>query len=275
MTKGILSGIFPARRHFQFKEIPAGSVILRGTGVTKHFGALKAVGDIDFTVKRGEILGIIGPNGAGKTTFLSLINGTLPLTRGEIFFKDEKISGLKPFQIAEFGISRTFQIVKPFPGMTVLENVSIGALFGKDNIKDAGLAREKTRSILNRVNLDGKENLRVENLNISERKRLELARALAMDPEVLLLDEVMAGLNAAEVESIMELILELNREGRTILVIEHVMKAIMGLSHRVMVLHHGEKIAEDEPSVVTTDERVISAYLGERYAKMRGKNAQG
>jgi branched-chain amino acid transport system ATP-binding protein len=250
-------------------------VILRGSGITKHFGALKAVTDIDFQVRRGEILGIIGPNGAGKTTFLSLINGTLPLTRGEIFFKDEKISGLKPYQIAERGISRTFQVVKPFPGMSVLENVSIGALFGKDNIKDAALAREKTRSILARVNLDGKEDLRVENLNISERKRLELARALAMDPEVLLLDEVMAGLNSAEVESIMRLIIQLNAEGRTILVIEHVMKAIMGVSHRVMVLHHGEKIAEGEPLVVTSDEKVISAYLGERYAKMRGKNVQG
>ena len=250
-------------------------VILRGTGVTKNFGALKAVSNLDFEVRRGEILGIIGPNGAGKTTFLSLINGTLPLTRGEIFFKDEKISGLKPFRIAERGISRTFQIVKPFPGMTVLENVSIGALFGKDKIRDASAAREKTRSILAKVNLGGKEDLRVENLNISERKRLELARALAMDPELLLLDEVMAGLNTSEIDSVMELIIELNRQGRTILVIEHVMKAIMGISHRVMVLHHGVKIAEGEPSAVTNDEGVISAYLGERYAKMRGKNAQG
>ena len=247
--------------------------VLRGTGVSKSFGALKAVANIDFEVRKGEILGIIGPNGAGKTTFLSLINGTLPLTKGEIYFKDEKISGLRPFEIAERGISRTFQIVKPFPGMTVLENVSIGALFGKDRIKDAGEAREKTRSILAKVNLAGKEGLRVEHLNISERKRLELARALAMDPELLLLDEVMAGLNTSEVESVMELIRELNRQGRTILVIEHVMKAIMGVSHRVMVLHHGEKIAEGTPEAITNDERVISAYLGERYAKMRGKNA--
>jgi len=251
-------------------------VILRGTGVTKQYGALKAVTDLDFTVQKGEILGIIGPNGAGKTTFLSLINGTESLTRGEICFKNEKISGLKPFQIAERGISRTFQIVKPFPGMTVLENVSIGALFGKKKIKQAKAAREKTRSILGMVNLDSKADLPVENLNISERKRLEVARALAMDPEVLLLDEVMAGLNQAEVVSIMELIQKLNRdEGTTILVIEHVMKAIMGLSHRVMVLHHGEKITEGLPEVVTSDERVISAYLGERYAKTRNRNAQG
>ena len=248
-------------------------VILKGEGVSRSFGALKAVSDIDFEVRRGEILGIIGPNGAGKTTFLSLINGTVPLTKGAIYFKGEKISGLKPFRIAEKGISRTFQIVKPFPGMTVLENVSIGALFGKDKIKDAKEARDKTRSILAKVKLEGKDELRVENLNISERKRLEVARALAMDPELLLLDEVMAGLNTAEVESIMELILDLNKQGRTILVIEHVMKAIMGVSHRVMVLHHGEKIAEGAPEVITSDERVISAYLGERFAKMRGKNA--
>jgi len=247
--------------------------ILSGTGVSRSFGALKAVVDVDFSVKKGEILGIIGPNGAGKTTFLSLINGTVPLTKGEIRFKGEVISGLKPFRIAERGIARTFQIVKPFPGMTVLENVSIGALFGKDKIKDAREARERTRSILAKVKLGGKEDLPVEHLNISERKRLEVARALAMDPELILLDEVMAGLNTAEVESIMELILDLNRQGRTILVIEHVMKAIMGVSHRVMVLHHGEKIAEGSPEEITSDERVISAYLGERFAKMRGKNA--
>ncbi|MFA6505490.1 MAG: ABC transporter ATP-binding protein [Treponemataceae bacterium] len=249
-------------------------VILQGTGVSKSYGALKAVSDIDFSVKKGEILGIIGPNGAGKTTFLSLISGTVPLTKGEIFFKGEKISGLKPFRIAERGISRTFQIVKPFPGMSVLENVSIGALFGKDKIHDAKEAREKTRSILAKVHLEGKDDHRVENLNISERKRLEVARALAMDPELILLDEVMAGLNTSEVDSIMELILDLNKQGRTILVIEHVMKAIMGVSHRVMVLHHGEKIAEGSPEEITSDERVISAYLGERFAKMRGnKNA--
>ncbi|MFQ3619360.1 MAG: ABC transporter ATP-binding protein [Spirochaetales bacterium] len=244
--------------------------ILWGNRVTKCFGALRAVWQVDFEVKKGEILGIIGPNGAGKTTLLSLINGTLPLTEGEIYFRDEKISGLKPFQIAERGISRTFQIVKPFPGMTVLENVSIGALFGKDKIKDAKVARDKTRHILERVGLGGKEDLRVENLNISERKRLELARALAMDPELILLDEVMAGLNTKEVEAIMNLILELNQQGRTILIIEHVMKAIMGVSHRVMVLHHGEKIAEGSPEEIARDERVISAYLGERYAKGKG-----
>jgi branched-chain amino acid transport system ATP-binding protein len=249
-------------------------VILSGQGVTKTFGALKAVWNVDFEVRKGEILGIIGPNGAGKTTLLSMINGTLTLTRGKITFKDRVISGLQPFRIAEQGISRTFQVVKPFPGMTLLENVSLGALFGKDKIRDAREAREKTRAILSIVNLSAQENVPVENLNISERKRLELARALAMDPELLLLDEVMAGLNTAEINWIMDLIRKLNeKEGRTILVIEHVMKAIMGISHRIMVLHHGQKIAEGPPEQISNDEKVISAYLGERYAKRRGDNA--
>jgi branched-chain amino acid transport system ATP-binding protein len=247
-------------------------VILSGRSVTRTFGALKAVWEVDFEVKKGEILGIIGPNGAGKTTLLSMINGTLQLTRGRIIFKDQLISGLPPFRIAELGISRTFQVVKPFPGMTLLENVSLGALFGKDKIRDARLAREKTRAILSTVNLSGQENVPVENLNVSQRKRLELARALAMDPELLLLDEVMAGLNTGEINWIMGLIRKLNEEeGRTILIIEHVMKAIMGISHRVMVLHHGSKIAEGKPEQISNDEKVISAYLGERYARRRGQ----
>ena len=249
-------------------------IILEGRGVTRTFGDLRAVWEVDFQIRKGEILGFIGPNGAGKTTLLHMINNTRPpLTRGEIFFKGQRIDHLKPYQIAELGISRTFQVVKPFPGMTTLENVSIGALFGKDKIRNARQAREKTRSILAKVNLSQRENVPVENLNISEIKRLELARALAMDPELLLLDEVMAGLNPAEIELIMELIIELNREGRTIVVIEHVMKAIMGISQRIMVMHHGEKIAVGTPEEIRNDESVISAYLGERYAKMRRSNA--
>jgi len=250
-------------------------VILSGNQVTKTFGALKAVWKVDFEVRKGEILGIIGPNGAGKTTLLSMVNGTLPITSGDIYFKQRKISGLKPFRIAELGISRTFQVVKPFPGMTVLENVAIGALFGKDKIKNAREAQGRTRSILAKVNLAERENIAVENLNISERKRLELARALAMDPDLILLDEVMAGSNPQELHLVMDLIRQLKEDGKTIVLIEHVMKAIMGVSERIIVLHHGQKIAEGSPEEIRNNDEVISAYLGERYAKMRNKHAEG
>jgi branched-chain amino acid transport system ATP-binding protein len=241
--------------------------ILTGANVSKYFGALKALDDVHFEVYRGEILGIIGPNGAGKTTLLSVINGTLPITRGRIFFKEREITGLRPFRIAELGISRTFQIVKPFPGMTALENVAIGALFGKEREKKMSRAMERAGEMIRKVTLKGKENILVEKLNVSERKRLELARALTQDPEILLLDEVMAGLTLREIEDIMALIQEVNRGGTTIMVIEHVMKAIMGISNRIIVLHHGQKIAEGTPDEITENQQVIAAYLGERYSK--------
>ena len=241
--------------------------ILTGANVSKYFGALKALDDVHFELYRGEILGILGPNGAGKTTLLSVINGTLPITRGRIFFKERKITGLKPFRIAELGISRTFQIVKPFPGMTALENVAIGALFGKEREKKMSRAMEKAAEMIKKVALKGKENILVEKLNVSERKRLELARALTQDPEILLLDEVMAGLTPREIEDIMTVIQEVNRGGTTIMVIEHVMKAIMGISNRILVLHHGQKIAEGTPDEISENRQVITAYLGERYSK--------
>jgi branched-chain amino acid transport system ATP-binding protein len=241
--------------------------ILTGVSVSKYFGALKALDDVHFEVYGGEILGIIGPNGAGKTTLLSVINGTLPITHGRIFFKDREITGLRPFRVAELGISRTFQIVKPFPGMTTLENAAIGALFGKKPEKKMSRAMEKAAETIGKVALKGKENILVEKLNVSERKRLELARALTQDPEILLLDEVMAGLTLREIEDIMALIQEVNLGGTTIMVIEHVMKAIMGISKRIIVLHHGQKIAEGTPDEITENRQVIAAYLGERYSK--------
>jgi branched-chain amino acid transport system ATP-binding protein len=242
--------------------------ILTGTDVSKYFGALRALDGVNFEVYAGEILGIIGPNGAGKTTLLSVVNGILPITKGRIFFKGKEITHLKPFRVAELGISRTFQIVKPFPGMTTLENVAIGAMFGKDSEKKMSRAMEKASETIAKVALKGKENILVEKLNVSERKRLELARALTQDPEILLLDEVMAGLNSREVEDIMALIQEVNRDNKmTIMVIEHVMKAIMGISSRIIVLHHGQKIAEGNPKEIFENPQVISAYLGEKYSK--------
>jgi branched-chain amino acid transport system ATP-binding protein len=241
--------------------------ILTGNNVSKLFGALRAVDNIDFSVYDGEILGIIGPNGAGKTTLLSVINGTLPISRGKIVFRGQEITGLKPFRIAQLGISRTFQIVKPFPGMTALENVAIGALFGRHQEKKMSMAMQKAAETIKQVKLEGKENILVEKLNVSERKRLELARALTQDPDILLLDEVMAGLTSREIEDIMALIQEVNRAGTTIMVIEHVMKAIMGISNRIIVLHHGQKIAEGNPAEISENPQVIAAYLGQRYSR--------
>ena len=241
--------------------------ILKGNNVSKLFGALKAVNNVDFTVYEGEILGIIGPNGAGKTTLLSVINGTLPISKGNIFFRGQDVTGLRPFQIAQRGISRTFQIVKPFPGMTALQNVAIGALFGRHPEKKMSMAMDKAAKTIKQVKLEGKEKILVEKLNVSERKRLELARALTQDPDILLLDEVMAGLTLREIEDIMALIKEVNRAGTTIMVIEHVMKAIMGISDRIVVLHHGQKIAEGPPAEISENQQVIAAYLGERYSR--------
>jgi branched-chain amino acid transport system ATP-binding protein len=241
--------------------------ILTGQHVSKYFGALRAVDDVDVEVYEGEILGIIGPNGAGKTTLLSMINGTLPITKGKIFFRGQEISGMRPYRIAERGISRTFQIVKPFPGMTALENVALGALFGRNRERDMSRAMERAAETLKRVRIEGKEYVLVEKLNVSERKRLELARALTQNPDLLLLDEVMAGLNPREIEDIMALIQEVNRAGTTLMVIEHVMKAIMGISSRIVVLHHGQKIAEGTPAEISENRQVITAYLGEKYSR--------
>ena len=237
--------------------------ILEGQGVTKYFGGLAAVSNVDFHIDRGEILGLIGPNGAGKTTLFNLVSATFPLSSGQIRFKDRKISGLKPHRICKTGIGRTFQETKVFPNMSVLQNVLVGAFFGTPNlVSGAGAAREATQA-LDFVGLSAMGATPVNDLTLVNQKRVEVARALATKPELLLLDELMAGLNAAEVGEAMELVTKIRDTGITIFMVEHVMKAIMGICERIIVLHHGEKICEGTPKEIAGNKQVIEIYLGE------------
>ncbi len=245
--------------------------ILEVIGVSKHFGSLTALQDVSFTLRRGEILGLIGPNGAGKTTLVNLIAGTTPYSAGDIHFLGKSIRGLKPHQIGRLGISRTPQIVKPITDMTTLENVMVGALFGKKGKKrTVRAARRKAEQTLELLGLAAKSNVPGESLNVQERKRLERAKALAMLPTVLLLDEVLAGLNPAEIDEGVDLIKKVRDAGVTILVVEHVMRAIANVSDRVIVLQHGEKIMEGKPEEVLNHGKVIEAYLGKRYRALAG-----
>src|SRR5579864_6702601 len=239
--------------------------ILEVSGLTKRFHGLVAVNDVSFHVQRGEILGLIGPNGAGKTTLVGMVNGTVAPTAGDIVFEGQSVRTLPAFRRAHLGIGRTFQVMKPFPGMSVLENASVGALFGaKGGERNIRLAREQARECLEFVGLGKRTEQRADALGGPDRKRLELAKALAMKPRLLLLDEVMAGLNHVEIEEVIEDIRNVRDQGISILVIEHVMKAITSLSDRVFVLHHGEKIIEGATDDVLKDERVVEAYLGKK-----------
>lgn len=237
--------------------------LLEGEKVTKYFGGLAAVSNVDFHVEQGEIFGLIGPNGAGKTTLFNLVSAALVLKSGVIKFKGQRISGLKPHQICRKGIARTFQSVKIFPNMSVQNNVSLGALFGTPTgISAASIAKEATE-LLEFVGLSEMSAIPARDLTLVNQKRLEVATALATKPELLLLDELMAGLTPTETAEAMEMVTRIRDRGITIFMIEHVMKAIMGVCDRIMVLHHGEKIAEGTPQEIVASKKVIEVYLGE------------
>ncbi len=237
--------------------------ILEGEGVTKYFGGLVAVSHMDFSVNQGEVVGLIGPNGAGKTTLFNLISGALVPKPGAIRFKEEDITGFKPHQICRRGVARTFQSVKVFANMPVLENVLLGSFFGAPTrMSSADAASEATR-LLEFVGLPAVRATPAKDLTLANQKRLEVARALATKPELVLLDELMAGLNPTEVAQAMELVTRIRDQGITVFMIEHVMKAIMSVCDRIMVLHHSKKIAEGTPQEIATSKTVVEVYLGE------------
>ena len=236
--------------------------ILEINNLVKDFGGLRAVDALSLFIKEGEILGMIGPNGAGKSTAFNCIAGVYAPTKGDIFFAGNKINGVKPWNLCKNGLARTFQIVKPFKSKTVLYNVMVGSFATTDK---TAAAEEKALKVLKLLSFENKKDERAGNLTIAELKRLEIARALATEPKLLLFDEVMAGLRPAEVDEMVQIIKNLRDQGITIFVIEHIMRAIMALSDRIVVIHFGKKIAEGSPQEVASNENVIKAYLGDEY----------
>jgi branched-chain amino acid transport system ATP-binding protein len=237
--------------------------ILEGENVTRHFGGLAAVSSVDFRVDQGKIVGLIGPNGAGKTTLFNLISGALVPKEGVIRFNGQNITGLKPHRICKMGIARTFQSVKVFSNLPVLENVLLGSLFGTSNSMPAVDTAREAMEALEFVGLSAVRAIPAKDLTLPNQKRLEVARALATKPELLLLDELMAGLTPTETVEAMELVTRIREKGITIFMIEHVMKAIMSVCDQIVVLHHGKKIAEGTPQEIATSRTVVEVYLGE------------
>lgn len=234
-------------------------MLLQIENVTKKFGGLSAVSEVTINVEEGIILGLIGPNGAGKTTLFGCINGTLPITEGKIIFDGQEVSGKKSYQNAQLGIARSYQVVQPFGNMTTLQNAMVGAFCKTNDYKKAEAIALKS---LETVKLLKKKDVVAKHLNLSERKKLEIAKALSTQPKLLLLDEVMAGLNTTEVYEMVEIIKSLNKSGITLIIIEHIMEAIMNISDKIVVLSFGKKIAEGSPEEISNNPQVIEAYFG-------------
>lgn len=239
-------------------------IILEASSISKSFRGLMAISDVSVRLEEGQITGLIGPNGAGKTTLFNIVTGSIAPDRGTVTFLGKDLGKLTPNRICRLGISRTYQLVRPFLSLPVYKNVLIGVYFGRDGYLSSTKAEREVDELLEFVGLRDKRAARASELNTAERKHLEIGRALATQPRLLLLDEVVAGLNPNETSAIMESIREIRRRGVTIFLIEHVMKVVMGLSDHLLVLHHGELIAEGKPEKVATSPAVVEAYLGHR-----------
>jgi branched-chain amino acid transport system ATP-binding protein len=246
------------------------SEFLEIANVGMRFGGLNALDGVSFEVRRGSVVGLIGPNGSGKTTLMNVISGVYKPTSGHVQFGGKRIGDVPTHRVCHLGIARTFQVVKPFANLSVRENVAVGAMYGRDGAKrSTHAAFERAQELLEIVGLARVAERPASDLTIPDRKRLEVAKALALDPDVLLLDEVMAGLNAVEVDEALALLRAVNERGVTLIVVEHLMKAIVSISTTIVVLAEGKKIAEGAPAEVLASPRVIEAYLGVRYAKKR------
>ncbi len=238
------------------------TVLLSVQGVTKRFGGLQALTQVTFDLPEGQILGLIGPNGAGKTTLFNAINGVYPCEEGRIIFRDKDVTKMKTYHHARMGMARTHQIVQPLNELTVRENVMVGSCFGREN-QTLGHASEIAEEVLEFVELKARANQLAGSLNVAQKKRLEMARALASRPYLLLLDEVLAGLNPSEIGKMVDMVKKIRDRGITIIMIEHVMKAVMNISDRIIVLDYGVQIAEGTPDEISNNEKVIEAYLGD------------